>query len=97
MVLTTGNAAVFQEPQSAVSEMVWDPSSSSISRCSMVPRPSVISVSSSSIRLVPSRQGYAFAAGFVLGKIHEEARNLYHTAFIVHDHQTAGADHGAYF
>ena len=59
MVLTTGKAAVFPRPQRAVSEMV-SASSCSMSRCFMVPRPSVMSVSSSSIRLVPSLQGTHF-------------------------------------
>lgn len=38
--------------------------------------------------------GNAFAAGFILGEVHEEPGHLYHTALVVHDHQAAGADHG---
>ena len=40
--------------------------------------------------------GNAFAAGFILGEVHEEPGHLYHTALVVHDHQAAGADHGSH-
>ena len=58
-MLTTGDAAVFPSPQSAVAEMVSDSSSNNVI-CCIVPRPSQISVNSSNIRLVPSRHGIHF-------------------------------------
>ena len=39
--------------------------------------------------------GGAFAAGFVLGEVHEEPCNLDHAGLVVHDDQAAGADHCA--
>ncbi len=38
---------------------------------------------------------HAFAAGLVLRKLHEEARNSDHAGPGVHDHKAAGAYHGA--
>ena len=41
--------------------------------------------------------GNAFAAGFVLSEVHEEARDFYHACGIVHYDETAGAYHCACF
>ena len=38
--------------------------------------------------------GDALAAGLVLGEVHEEPGHLHHAGVLVHDHQSAGADHG---
>ena len=39
--------------------------------------------------------GDALAAGLLLGELHEEPGHLHHAGVLVHDHQAAGADHGA--
>ena len=39
--------------------------------------------------------GDALAAGLLLCKLHEEPGRLHHAGVLVHDHQAAGADHGA--
>ena len=39
--------------------------------------------------------GGAFTAGFLLGEVHEEARDLDHAGIVTHDDKTAGADNGA--
>ena len=38
--------------------------------------------------------GDALAAGLILGEVHEEPGYLHHAGVLIHDHQTAGADHG---
>ena len=41
--------------------------------------------------------GNALSAGFVLREVHKESGYFHHAALVVHDHQSAGADHRAYF
>ena len=38
-----------------------------------------------------------FSAAFILGEFHEEAGDIHHAGFFVHDHQAAGSHHGAGF
>ena len=45
------------------------------------------------LRALPA--GNALAAGLLLGEFHEEPGGLHHAGVLVHDHQAAGADHGA--
>ena len=40
--------------------------------------------------------GNALAAAFVLGEVHEEPGHFHHTGLVVHDHKTAGANHGSH-
>ncbi len=37
----------------------------------------------------------AFTTGFLLGKIKEVARHIYHTGILIHHHHTPGTHHGA--
>ncbi|MPM34779.1 hypothetical protein SDC9_81366 [bioreactor metagenome] len=41
--------------------------------------------------------GNAFAAGFILDKLHKKPCDFYHAGLLVHDHQAAGTHHGAHF